>query len=126
MTWNTISLFWKIQFQQVRPATRTLVSSEHTTRARRSRARMAATSASKCSLPRRNAEDGQVVAVHPILDGRGQRRIIAGHRTARAPANSQTPRNGPAPGRTGDVVALRSLAFYDAVGKRLAHKGTAA
>jgi len=71
-------------------------------------------------------EDGQVVAVHPILDGRGQRRIIAGHRTARAPANSQTPRNGPAPGRTGDVVALRPLAFYDAVAKRLAHKGTAA
>ncbi len=71
-------------------------------------------------------EDGQVVAVHPILDGRGQRRIIAGHRTARAPANSRTPRNGPAPGRTGDVVALRPLAFYDAVGKRLASKGTAA
>jgi len=71
-------------------------------------------------------EDGQVVAVHPVLDGRGQRRIIAGHRTARAPANSQTPRNGPAPGRTGDVVALRPLAFYDAVAKRLARKGTAA
>ena len=71
-------------------------------------------------------EDGQVVAVHPVLDGRGQRRIIAGHRTARVPANSQTPRNGPAPGRTGDVVALRPLAFYDAVAKRLARKGTAA
>jgi len=71
-------------------------------------------------------EEGRVIATHPVLDGRGQRRIIAGHRTARAPANSQTPRNGPAPGRTGDVVALRSLAFYDAVGKRLAHKGTAA
>ena len=71
-------------------------------------------------------EEGRVIATHPVLDGRGQRRIIAGHRTARAPANSQTSRNGPAPGRTGDVVALRSLAFYDAVGKRLAHKGTAA
>ena len=71
-------------------------------------------------------EDGQVVAVHPVLDGRGQRRIIAGHRTAYAPANSQTPRRGPAPGRTGDVVALRPLAFYDAVAKRLARKGTAA
>ncbi len=71
-------------------------------------------------------EDGHVVAVHPVLDGRGQRRIIAGHRTARAPANSQTHRQGPAPGRTGDVVALRPLAFYDAVAKRLARKGTAA
>ncbi len=71
-------------------------------------------------------EDGRVVAVHPVLDGRGQRRIIAGHRTAPAPANSQTRRHGPAPGRTGDVVALRPLAFYDAVGKRLASDGTAA
>jgi transposase len=71
-------------------------------------------------------ENGQVVAVHPVLDGRGQRRITAGHRAARAPANSQTPRNGPAPGRTGDVVALRPLAFYDAVARRLASKGTAA
>ncbi len=71
-------------------------------------------------------EDGQVVAVHPVLDGRGQRRIIAGHRTAPAPANSQTHRYGPAPGRTGDVVALRPLAFYDAVGQRLASDGTAA
>jgi len=79
-------------------------------------------------------EDGQVVAVHPVLDGRGQRRIIAGHRTARAPANSQTHRHGPPSGRSGDVrrtsrfdvVALRPLAFYDAVAKRLANKGTAA
>ena len=71
-------------------------------------------------------EDGQVVAVHPVLDGRGQRRIIAGHRAAPPPANSQTQRHGPPPGRTGDVVALRPLAFYDAVAKRLARKGTAA
>ena len=71
-------------------------------------------------------EDGQVVAVHPVMDGRGQRRIIAGHRTAPPPGNSQTPRNGPPPGRAGDVVALRPWAFYDAVGKRLAADGAAA
>ena len=71
-------------------------------------------------------EEGRVVAVHPVLDGRGQRRIIAGHRTAPAPANSQTHRHGPPPGRSGDVVALRPLAFYDAVGKHLASDGTAA
>ena len=72
-------------------------------------------------------EEGHVIAVHPVLDGRGQRRIIAGHRTLPPPANSQTPRNG-APGgtRSGEVVALRSLAFYDAVGRRLAAKGVAA
>jgi len=72
-------------------------------------------------------ESGQVIAVHPVLDGRGQRRILAGHRSLPPPANSQTPRNG-APGgaRSGDVVALRPLAFYDAVGRRLAANGAAA
>jgi transposase len=65
-------------------------------------------------------EEGKIVAVHPVIDGRGQRRISAGHRTTPAPTNSQTPRNGPAPGCSGDVVTLRPLAFYDAVGKRLA------
>ena len=49
-TWITTSSFWKTQFQQVRPSMRTLVSSEHTTRARRSRARMLATSASNMQL----------------------------------------------------------------------------
>jgi len=72
-------------------------------------------------------EAGHVIAVHPVLDGRGQRRILAGHRSLPPPANSQTPRNG-APGgaRSGDVVALRPLAFYDAVGRRLAANGAAA
>ena len=69
-------------------------------------------------------EDGRVVAVHPIIDGRGQRRILAGHRSTPPPANSQTARQAPPPARTGDVVALRPLAFYDAVGKRLAGNGT--
>jgi transposase len=65
-------------------------------------------------------EEGKVVAVHPVMDGRGQRRITAGHRTTPPPVNSQTPRHGPPPSRSGEVVALRPLAFYDAVGKRLA------
>ena len=71
-------------------------------------------------------EQGAVIAVHPVMDGRGQRRITAGHRTTPAPANSQTPRHGPPPGRSGEVVTLRPLAFYDAVGKRLAADGAAA
>jgi len=65
-------------------------------------------------------EEGKVVAVHPVMDGRGQRRITAGHRTTPPPANSQTPRHGASPRRSGEVVTLRPLAFYDAVGKRLA------
>ena len=71
-------------------------------------------------------EDGRVVAVHPVMDGRGQRRITAGHRSAPPPPNSQTPRNGPPQGRSGDIVALRPLAFYDAVGRRLAADGATA
>jgi len=71
-------------------------------------------------------EDGRVVAVHPVMDGRGQRRITAGHRSAPPPANSQTRRHGPPQGRSGDIVALRPLAFYDAVGRRLAADGATA
>ena len=70
-------------------------------------------------------EEGKVVAVHPVMEGRGQRRITAGHRTTPPPANSQTQRHGPPPSRSGDVVALRPLSFYDAVGKRLATDGAA-
>ncbi len=64
--------------------------------------------------------------VERVMDGRGQRRITAGDRTTPAPANSQTPRHGPPPGRSGEVVTLRPLSFYDAVGKRLAADGAAA
>jgi transposase len=72
-------------------------------------------------------EDGAVIAAHPVLDGRGQRRIIAGHRRLPPPANSQTPRdNRPGSVRAGEIVAVRSLAFYDAVGKRLAANDAAA
>jgi transposase len=72
-------------------------------------------------------EDGAVIAAHPVLDGRGQRRIIAGHRTSPPPANSQTPRDNRAGSvRAGETVAVRSLAFYDAVGKRLAANDAAA
>ena len=75
----------------------------------------------------RIVEDGRIVAVHPVLDGRGERRIAAGHRTLPPPANSQTRRHSPlGSGSSGDVVALRPLAFYDAVAKRLAGNGAAA
>jgi transposase len=72
-------------------------------------------------------EDGSIIAVHPVLDGRGQRRILAGHRSLPARAGSQTSRNGAATmNYSGEIVALRPLAFYDAVGRRLAAKGAAA
>jgi transposase len=66
-------------------------------------------------------EDGRLIASHPVLDGRGQRRIAEGHRQQPPPANSTTPRSRPpTPTRPGEVVARRPLAFYDAVGHRLA------
>jgi transposase len=72
-------------------------------------------------------EDGKIIAAHPVLGGRGQRRIIAGHRSLPPPANSRTPRDSsPRLARSGEVVALRPLAFYDAVGQRLAADGAGA
>ena len=71
-------------------------------------------------------EEGQVIAVHAVLEGRGQRRVLAGHRIL-PPANRQGGRDSrPAVARSGDVVTLRPLAFYDAVGRRLAAKDAAA
>jgi len=70
-------------------------------------------------------EQDRVIAVHPVLDGRGQRRILAGHRSLPPPPNSQTPRAGSArPARAGETVTPRPLAFYDAVGRRLATAGS--
>jgi transposase len=70
-------------------------------------------------------EDGRVIAVHPILEGRGKRRIAEGHRTQPPPANSATPRTGgsgtpPPPSGPAGGVTPRSLAIYEAVGRRLA------
>jgi len=69
-------------------------------------------------------EDDKLIAAHPVLEGRGQRRIAGGHRTAPPPANSTTVRQAPQPpAPAGTVVAPRSLAFYDAVARRLAGEG---
>jgi hypothetical protein len=65
-------------------------------------------------------EQDRLIAVHPVLEGRGQRRIAAGHRSLPPPANSHTRRQ---PRRPGEIVAQRSLAFYDAVARRLAGVG---
>ncbi len=68
-------------------------------------------------------EDGTLIAVHPILEGRNQRRVEPSHRRAadRSRLRSSTPLM-PTPAR-GDRVAQRPLAFYDAVGRALAREG---
>ena len=69
-------------------------------------------------------EDDKLIAVHPVLEGRGKRRIAGGHRTSPPPANSSTVREPPPPtAPAGAVIAPRSLAFYDAVARRLAGEG---
>lgn len=71
-------------------------------------------------------EDGHQIAAHPVLDGRGQRRIAVGHRLHRPPPNSTTPREiAPLPTRPGEIVARRPLEIYAAVGRRLAGEARA-
>ena len=69
-------------------------------------------------------EAGKLIATHPVLEGKGKRRLLAGHRILPPPANSATPREGVAPpGPSGNTVVPRSLAIYDTIGRRLANQG---
>ena len=68
---------------------------------------------------------GVLIASHPPLQGRHQVRIDPAHRRPR-PRPDDTPGQAPVSlGRAGDVVARRSLDFYDALGRVLAVKGAA-
>ena len=59
-------------------------------------------------------EDGICIARHPVLEGRNRRRVDPTHRKAPPPRTLQQRPKG---------VPQRSLAFYDAVGQRLAAGG---
>ena len=65
-------------------------------------------------------EDGVLIAAHPVLEGRHQRRVAPGHRSAAAQARRRTRSGITIAGRAGDMVTPRSLEFYDAVGRQLA------
>lgn len=63
-------------------------------------------------------EDGKLVASHPVLEGKNQRRVDPCHRKPVPPARravqlTASPTDAP--------VARRPLAFYEAVGRRLAN-----
>ena len=58
-------------------------------------------------------EDGKVIACHPLPEGRNRRRLDPGHRK---PPSIQRQARQPAP----VAVVQRDLAFYGAVGRRLA------
>jgi hypothetical protein len=70
-------------------------------------------------------EDGALIAAHPVLEGRHQRRIAPGHRRHGSLQNRRTGSPGAGAASTGERVAARSLAFYDAVGRRLAQESGA-
>jgi transposase len=56
-------------------------------------------------------ENGVLIAVHPVLDGKNQRRVDPAHRKAPPAATMETAPFG---------IGIRPLGFYDAVARRLA------
>ena len=60
-------------------------------------------------------EDGQLVACHPVLSGKNQRRVDPAHRKA-PPIQRKKPDKAPG-------IARRSLDFYGVVGQRMAAQG---
>lgn len=56
-------------------------------------------------------ENGALIAVHPVLDGKNQRRIDPAHRKAPPATMAQSAPLG---------IGIRPLSFYDAVARRLA------
>ena len=60
-------------------------------------------------------EDGALIATHPVLEGRHQRRIAPGHRRS----EEQRRRHAV---QSGEVIVPRPLAFYEAIGRCLAER----
>jgi transposase len=65
-------------------------------------------------------EAGRLIAIHPVLEGRHQRSVAPGHRKMTVPARNAATHEPILLARAGDVVARRSLDFYDAVARQLA------
>jgi hypothetical protein len=67
-------------------------------------------------------EAEQLVAVHPVLEGRGGRRVASGHRRYPPPGNSKTARREETVflGFPGERVPCRGLEVYDTVASALA------
>src|ERR1700733_1103945 len=66
---------------------------------------------------------GNVVAEHPVLEGRKQYRIDRSHRTGGSTTRKVNTPAGVTIGRIGDHVPLRPLAIYQAIGAQLANAG---
>jgi transposase len=68
-------------------------------------------------------EDGRLIAAHAVLEGRHQRRVAPGHRKMPSLARKGAHQEPVPLGRAGDIIARRSLDFYEAVARRLAAEG---
>jgi len=65
-------------------------------------------------------EDGELLAVHPVLEGRRRTSLLPGHRRSHDRQKQATQHAAPLPATP---VVRRPLAFYDQVAKRLAGAG---
>jgi hypothetical protein len=68
-------------------------------------------------------DQGRVIAVHPMLDGRRECRVDPAHRQGSHTRTPRQPTKDLIIGRIGEHVAHRSLAVYQAIGERLALAG---
>jgi hypothetical protein len=66
-------------------------------------------------------EDGALIAAHPVLESRHQRRVAPGHRKSLLTRRRRGSEASPIT-RTGDVVAQCPLEFYDTVARHLARE----
>ena len=67
-------------------------------------------------------DQGKLVAIHPVLEGRKRTRVAPEHRQGRIPMRS-APAQNTVIARSGDHVQRRSLNVYQAIGERLATAG---
>lgn len=68
-------------------------------------------------------DEGRLVAVHPVLEGRRRTRVAPDHRQARPPVRPRAMESGAAVDRPGERIPCRSLDVYQAIGERLATSG---
>jgi len=68
-------------------------------------------------------DQGRLVAVHPVLEGRRRTRVAPDHRQGRIPPRSGPVQQAAIIGRPGDQVQRRPLDIYQAIGAQLATAG---
>lgn len=68
-------------------------------------------------------DQGHLVAVHPVLEGRRRTRVAPEHRQGRIPIRSGPAATSIVVSRSGDHVPCRPLDIYQAIGQRLAAAG---